>query len=288
MRHYDGLLAIISLLVCISATVSVDTARTPPTSEVTSDERALFSLEKVVASIKTGASKFAKRKSVATVHRKIYQDVMKVVEEPKWKIKSRSINAHPNRQVSLLQELTKKYGEGTVAALLVNAKENTRLKDIATTLQTQQLESWRSDRKSIDDVIKLLQISDKPMSQPVPAKPQYFETIDFDPNLHSLDGYIELLNSMNIKHKTDLLTVLQKAFGDERAEVLVSKLAHNSGEPDKYANMVFRSWNENNYDQAKVLTKVFKVPEKNWEDHNWMTAVAERYAQFYKSKNNIA
>ncbi|ETM46431.1 hypothetical protein L914_08661 [Phytophthora nicotianae] len=213
---------------------------------------------------------------------------MKVVEEPKWKIKSRSINAHPNRQVSLLQELTKKYGEGTVAAWLVNAKENTRLKDIATTLQTQQLESWRSDRKSIDDVIKLLQISDKPMSQPVPAKPQYFETIDFDPNLRSLDGYIELLNSMNIKHKTDLLTVLQKAFGDERAEVLVSKLAHNSGEPDKYANMVFRSWNENNYDQAKVLTKVFKVPEKNWEDHNWMTAVAERYAQFYKNKNNIA
>ncbi|KAF4131130.1 hypothetical protein GN958_ATG19675 [Phytophthora infestans] len=120
-----------------------------------------------------------------------------------------------NKYETLIKDLTKQFGDEAVAAKLVIWKEAKATTTVATKLQTEQLNLWLNNQKS----------------------------------------------------------------------VLVSKLAHNSGEQNHFSGLVFKSWAKKGYTPYRALTKVFKVPHEHLADKTWMMMVAERYAKYVAKKN---
>ncbi|ETP53651.1 hypothetical protein F442_01468 [Phytophthora nicotianae P10297] len=108
----------------------------------------------------------------------------------------------PDSQVSLAGTLIAKYGDVAVAKALVRAKETSRSKDIASKLQTQQLEGWLNSHKSVEDVFTLLKIKDDGLLALTSRK------------LVTLDEYIQLFNRKNPQRQTNLFDALRGGFGE--------------------------------------------------------------------------
>ncbi|EEY59350.1 uncharacterized protein PITG_11359 [Phytophthora infestans T30-4] len=81
---------------------------------------------------------------------------------------------NPDKQVSLVNMLSTRYGESAVAEALVHATKAKRSMKIASQLQSQQFENWLHTHKSADDIFAMLIIS----HDPTPAM--------IDPKLYAL------------------------------------------------------------------------------------------------------
>ncbi|KAG3148608.1 hypothetical protein PC128_g23557 [Phytophthora cactorum] len=156
---------------------------------------------------KSAADAFAKLK--------LNQGAYNALESPNLKTMSNYVDMvnkkYPDRQVSLLELLTKKYGEVLVAKVLVSVKKTGRWKEIATKLQTQQLEGWMNNQKSVNDVFSILRITDERTFFPISRQ------------VDTLDEYIKFFNAKNPQQKTDLSRALRDGFGgEEKFAILVS------------------------------------------------------------------
>ncbi|ETO84575.1 hypothetical protein F444_01520 [Phytophthora nicotianae P1976] len=165
MRHSFGLWIIVILLACAAASV-VDGAATPFWTPTTAGMN--YEERRIAGSLKARASKVAEvarlkfwlfqKKSAADAFTalKLDQHMDDVLLSPKLNTLSTYVDMFnkkfPDSQVSLAGTLIAKYGDVAVAKALVRAKETSRSKDIASKLQTQQLEGWLNSHKSVEDV----------------------------------------------------------------------------------------------------------------------------------------
>ncbi|OWZ17743.1 Avirulence (Avh) protein [Phytophthora megakarya] len=88
-----------------------------------------------------------------------------------------------NNDVSMLGTLVAKYGEKSVAKGLAEAKSVASTKDIATEMQTQQLNQWLKEGKSVDAVFTLLRLDEYPFAGVISSR-----------GLDTLEQYITLFN----------------------------------------------------------------------------------------------
>ncbi|KAG6958404.1 hypothetical protein JG688_00010527 [Phytophthora aleatoria] len=293
MRHCIGLLIAAILFAYGTASVKEDSKRLlrTPTEEANDDERTITGIvDKVAAPLKAGASKVTdtaklrvwlsmeKSADDAFAKLKLNRGVYNALESPKLKTMSNYVDMvnkkYPDRQVSLLELLTKKYGEITVAKVLVTVKQTERWKEIATKLQTQQLEGWMNNQMSVNDVFRILRITDDGT---------FFL---LSRQLDTLDEYIKVFNAKNPQQKTDLFRALRDGFGGEDKFAILVSIAKD--QPDtamlaqNYQTTLFKRWIEKDYDPMSVLVKVFKVPEDNLASAKaQMTRVIEQYKPIY-------
>ncbi|KAG3231313.1 hypothetical protein PI124_g23592 [Phytophthora idaei] len=65
---------------------------------------------------------------------------------------------HPDNKTSVIETITRKFGDAKVAKILTAAKSTDATKNIATKLESAQLEMWQSTGKSADDIFELLKL----------------------------------------------------------------------------------------------------------------------------------
>ncbi|POM60150.1 RxLR effector family [Phytophthora palmivora] len=235
------------------------------------EERGITDLTKLTAPLKAGTSKvftsarlkvwLVRDKSAydALVKLKLHEGVDKALASPKLNILDdyvSMLNArYPDKQVSLVGTLTARYEEVALAKAIVLAKRSESSRDIATKLQTQQLEGWYNNQKSVGDVFSLLKIEEDGILSMISRK------------LETLDEYIKLLNEKNPDHKTTLFRALMDGFGGEDKFALMVSRAMNIPRTSvgayKYQNALFKRWLAKDYDPMSVLVKVFKIDEQN-------------------------
>ncbi|GMF54311.1 unnamed protein product [Phytophthora fragariaefolia] len=109
---------------------------------------------------------------------------------------------NPVNQVSLLGVLTAHYSDDAVAKAIAAARRNPATEEIATKLQSQQLEGWLKSGKSADDVFVLLKLKEDG-----PAGIG-------SPQLDTLDEYIKLLNTQKSGDES-VIKALVTGFGGE-------------------------------------------------------------------------
>ncbi|POM62079.1 RxLR effector family [Phytophthora palmivora] len=138
--------------------------RAHASAEDNGEERGITDLTKLTAPLKASASKaftsarlnvwLTRDKSAydALVKLKLHKGVDKALASPKLNVLDDYVSMlnkrHPEKQVSLVGTLTARYDEVALAKAIVLAKRSENSRDIATKLQTQQLEGWYNNQKS--------------------------------------------------------------------------------------------------------------------------------------------
>ncbi|POM69480.1 RxLR effector family [Phytophthora palmivora] len=245
--------------------------RAHTSAEDNGEERGITDLTKLTAPLKAGTSKaftsarlnvwLTRDKSAydALVKLKLHEGVDKALASPKLNVLDDYVSMlnkrHPEKQVSLVGTLTARYDEVALAKAIVLAKRYENSRDIATKLQTQQLEGWYNNQKSVGDVFSLLKIKEDDVLSMISRK------------LETMDEYIKLFNANNPQHKTNLFRALRDGFGGEDKFALMVSRAMNIPQTSvgayKYQNALFKRWLDKDYDPMSVLVKVFKVDEQN-------------------------
>ncbi|ETM32340.1 hypothetical protein L914_20236, partial [Phytophthora nicotianae] len=176
---------------------------------------------------------------------------------------------YPNGETVVLEMFTTKYGEDAVAKALVLAKRDAATKDIATKMQRQQLEGWLANRKTGDDVFKLLNIKDG---------------IDH-PKMEILAEFTKLFNvNKNPQDKAEMFTVLRKGFGDDGKFALMLTKAQKSRDTlvadiaKLYRKELFKQWFQYGIDPKTLHAK--------FRDANEREEVVTRYAAYYDKMTN--
>ncbi|KAG6945861.1 hypothetical protein JG688_00016340, partial [Phytophthora aleatoria] len=210
----------------------------PETVEVNEVERVTTSFNSFITESVKLRFWLAKKKTAAAalVKLKLDRSVDGALASPKLNTLSNYVDMFskkcPNGQASLLGARTAKYGEIGVAKGLVTAKRVTSSKDIATKLQTQQLEGWLSNQRSVKDVFTILKISDNDILFVLSRK------------LDTLDEYIKVFNAKNPQHKKDFYTALRDGVGGEdKFALLVSRsmdFPETGAQASKYMKILFR------------------------------------------------
>ncbi|ETK71967.1 hypothetical protein F442_21299 [Phytophthora nicotianae P10297] len=188
---------------------------------------------------------------------------------------------YPNSERSVLERLTAKYGEGSVAQALATAKESEITREVATKLQNQQIEVWLLSQKSTGDVFKLLNVkSDDVFTQST--------------KLGTLSEYISVLN-IKRRHgeKTSLFAVVREGFGGDGdlARVVFRVLQ----EPNSfsvlntayaYRKMLFKRWmKEAKLDPNNAFEWLFNVKETAAGPLE--KRIVARYTTYYNNKQGI-
>ncbi|OWZ16916.1 RxLR effector protein [Phytophthora megakarya] len=164
-------------------------------------------------------------------------------------------NKYPEQKISLAKTLAARHGEIDLAITLSRAKEYANTKDIATKLQTQQLEGWFNSKNTVDDVFSLLKIKEEGTR------------FMFNRKLETMDSYIRLFDTRNPQQKTDKYKVLCDGFGGEdKFAILISQAMERPVTQlgaKKYQDVMFSRWFAEDYDPMTVLIKVFNYNEGN-------------------------
>ncbi|POM77740.1 RxLR effector family [Phytophthora palmivora] len=179
---------------------------------------------------------------------------------------------YPGKQVSLLGTLTKSHNEAELAMALARAKHSDHSRDIATKLQTQQLEGWLNSQKSVGDIFSLLKVNDFYM---------------FKQKLLTMEEYIKLFNLKNPQQKTNLDNALRGGFGTERSFAMsIWRALGDSrarGDAAVYLDRLFKHWIKQKYHANEVLIKVFKVKKTNLAGASKQVKdMVDAYKNFYK------
>ncbi|KUF76823.1 hypothetical protein AM587_10006509 [Phytophthora nicotianae] len=154
-------------------------------------------------------------------------------------------NKDQENQLSLIGPLSAKYGDDTVATMLVDLKKNPELAKLAKQLQDQQLTDWLKNGKSGGDIFSLLKLKD-------------------DGNIGSqklqvLEDYLTIVNTKKSTDET-LLNVLTKGFGGESN--LVPLLAKAGIDPlmvDKSKKLeaaLLTKWRDDNVPRLTVWVRL--------------------------------
>ncbi|OWZ02948.1 RxLR effector protein [Phytophthora megakarya] len=130
-------------------------------------------------------------------------------------------------------------------SLVGSARQIWNTHKITKQLQAQQLTDWFRNGNSVDDVFKILKIGDE--------GPQFLAS----PKLFPFHDYIHLVNSKNLREKTNLFKALRNGFGDHKFATSISKATEMpslQGRAVTYQDKLF---------------KLTRRHEENWIDHFW-------------------
>ncbi|OWY97817.1 RxLR effector protein [Phytophthora megakarya] len=216
-------------------------------------------------------------------------DIGKSLASPNFKALSDYVDMfnkkNPERKTSLIDTLKLRYNKDFLPLNLQTAKDSSDevTKAMATKLQIELLEQWRSNKKTAVDVFKILEFN--------------FEggRFRFDKTRFTiLDDYIKLLNAKNSHENTQMLSVLKTGFGgeDKLALILSSKMESIYDEmyatAFNYRNFLFQEWVNRDLDPMSVLIKVFLVEEVKLTDAPAKAkAVIADYKPFYIKANSL-
>ncbi|ETM44636.1 hypothetical protein L914_10142 [Phytophthora nicotianae] len=274
MRRCVGLALVVILLACVSASVVVNPERLLSQAHL-----------KFIEGEKLKFWLFQKKSAAdALAKLKLNGDVDSALASPKLEVLSKYLDMvstkYPNRAESLLGTLTARYGEIAIAKGLVTTKQAPSSKDIATKLQTQQLEGWLNSQKSAVDVFNLLKIKDDDILSLISRK------------METLKLYINLFNSKNPENKTTLYATLREGFkGEDQLALMISRAKDSlrtSEAASRYRHMMFQEWILKEYDPVSVLTQVFKIPEDHlFSASDRMRMIKDQYKRRYYWVNNI-
>ncbi|OWZ09863.1 RxLR effector protein [Phytophthora megakarya] len=234
------------------------------------EERVIGAAVSSVAShLTTGALKVADFVKLRTwlYHQKSVDDMLDtllltgkmddIIQNPNLKLLDNYVdmfnNKYPEQKISLVKTLAARHGDIDLAIKLSRAKEYSNTKDIATKLQTQQLEGWFNSKKTVEDVFSLLKIKEEGTR------------FVFSRKLETMDSYIRMFDVRNPQQKTDKYKVLCDGFGGEDKFAIVISQAMKRPltalEAVKYHYVMFNRWFAKDYDPMTVLIKVFKYSE---------------------------
>ncbi|OWZ13274.1 RxLR effector protein [Phytophthora megakarya] len=234
------------------------------------EERTIIGLDKVATPLKTRASKIAHAAKLkfwlatkqspldALAKLKLNNGLKDALANPKLKVLEEYLamlnNKYPQNQVSLLGTLATHYDEDVLANALSRAKRYENTKDIATRLQTEQLEGWLNSQKSVNDVFTLLKFKEDGVKFMINQKP------------HILDEYVKLFNLKNPQQKSYAFKAIMNGFGEDKLAILAWKASQDrrrslSNTATNIEYILFQRWIFKRYDPATVLIKVFKVDE---------------------------
>ncbi|KUF84530.1 hypothetical protein AM587_10003442 [Phytophthora nicotianae] len=206
---------------------------------------------------------------------------------------------YPDKKTTMIELLTKKFGDGDVSAILTEAKLVDATKNIASTLQSAQLEMWLSKGKSVDDVALLLRLyrrrdfTEKPF---LSTWVSYMNTIATN-NPHDVHAIFSSLESQYVGRP--LLQILEAAkqypsmentalglqtktirsifASGETPAVAFSQLVLDQAGDGLLSNPLFKNWME----YVKDFNK--KTPEKQ---ESWFQPL--RIAYQWRIENMIA
>ncbi|ETL35040.1 hypothetical protein F441_13146 [Phytophthora nicotianae CJ01A1] len=206
---------------------------------------------------------------------------------------------YPDKKTTMIELLTKKFGDGDVSAILTEAKLVDATKNIASTLQSAQLEMWLSKGKSVDDVALLLRLyrrrdfTEKPL---LSTWVSYMNTIATN-NPHDVHAIFSSLESQYVGRP--LLQILEAAkqypsmentalglqtktirsifASGETPAVAFSQLVLDQAGDGLLSNPLFKNWME----YVKDFNK--KNPEKQ---ESWFQPL--RIAYQWRIENMIA
>ncbi|KAG7390769.1 hypothetical protein PHYPSEUDO_006888 [Phytophthora pseudosyringae] len=243
MRLYSIILLVVTAFLACVASASKDIAATTITHRVSrvanehDDAPTQRSLREYEAkdeddeeraglgdALKTGTSKFfesaklktyllQKKTAVDVLNTfKLGDDVAAVLTKSNVETLKKYITMLNNKKtgttISLIGTLTARYGDDAVAKAIVSAESAPEAAGLAKQLRSELLAAWLKDGQSVDNVFKLLKLSD-----------DGFEALT-SRKLEILDEYIAKFNSDKGAHET-LLKTLTTGFGGESKFVTI-------------------------------------------------------------------
>ncbi|OWZ18581.1 Avirulence (Avh) protein [Phytophthora megakarya] len=173
---------------------------------------------------------------------------------------------------AFLRILTAKYGDRAVAKGLPSAistgTESTR--SVAVKLQMQQLNTWKKEKKSVNDVFKLLNFD------------QYAGiAVVSSPGMNALHGYIKLFYTEQPALKL-YIKMLSSRFNGEDKLALFLQAALNDGTTGplvgKLKKDLFQKWKNDGLYHDSLITKVFHV--KSGPPTPAVSRIAKEYNTF--------
>ncbi|KAG6953581.1 hypothetical protein JG687_00012314 [Phytophthora cactorum] len=179
-----------------------------------------------------------------------------------------------NEAVSSISLLAKRYNEATLSEMLEAAKKVSSTESIATKLQTQQNELWLSQKKSPDDVFKLLKLNEPDLA------------VLIDPKLSAWSSYLKEFNLANPGKETTLLATLTSHYTDLGVAQLLQegkKFTLTKEVSEDLQNAQFARW----FYEKKTQDDIFNL--LNLKRDTWLTdsdtMILREYNRFYKKVN---
>ncbi|KAF4137115.1 hypothetical protein GN958_ATG13699 [Phytophthora infestans] len=148
---------------------------------------------------------------------------------------------NPSRQTTMIKSFTDKFGVVDVATMISAAKSKAATKNIATELESAQLNTWLISRKSADNVYELLQL--------------YKSKRDFsrNPLLGVWVSYMNTLVTKNSEEVSSMLSILKTRFGDRPLVQILREAENFSGLKDAATKL-----------QRKNIQDIFAKSQQSW------------------------
>ncbi|OWZ09238.1 RxLR effector protein, partial [Phytophthora megakarya] len=212
-------------------------------------------LEKMAASAKlkvtsnnqqTTDKRFARYK-VDTVKSKLLESA----EFQKWyKVVNNAYKKTPEEgDVAMVRKLTNQYGDEDLTKFLVEGEKNIRTMTVADKLQKAQRTNWSADKKSVDDVFKLLKL-DEP-GENVFKNPLF-------------DSWVQYANSIETNADKVMFLALKANFGDEALAKMWIASKKNSSIARQIEQLQLDHW----YSSGKTSDEIFELLKLNDEIGN--------------------
>ncbi|OWZ05297.1 RxLR effector protein [Phytophthora megakarya] len=172
---------------------------------------------------------------------------------------------------AMIATLTAKYGDDGLARLLQAAK-NGRESKLANMLQTEQMWSWITKRKSTDDVFKLLKL-DKGVDK-----------VLTNPNLKAWEDYVQFYTiKFNVKKPTTTIDSLTTFYGDDAVAKMLEAARKKPDTRERATELQtaqFTKWLSKGIKPAQIW-KMLKMDKPTWMT-NPNADVWRHYLAFYK------
>ncbi|ETL33091.1 hypothetical protein L916_14398 [Phytophthora nicotianae] len=182
---------------------------------------------------------------------------------------------NPDIRTSLIETLSAHYGDDVVAKTLVIAKYDRATNELATTLQTQLLQTWSKSGKSAEDVFTILKIGPNDF---LPMKGQKLQT---------LYSYLKIYNANNPQDKRSMFMVVRNGFGGDGglARMVGKVLATSQQKPEaalNYQKELFNQWFNRNIEPSSIYTRFLNVEKAS--AGGMEKAIVARYKRYYKKR----
>ncbi|KAG6941967.1 hypothetical protein JG687_00019335, partial [Phytophthora cactorum] len=182
-----------------------------------------------------------------------------ILESPLFNTLTKYLDAYneryPDKTTSVIETITRKVGDRKVAKILTAAKSTDATKNIATKLESAQLEMWQSTGKSADDIFELLKL----------RKTRH--DFSHNPLLRTWVSYMNVVVTENPNKMSTLFSTLETRFSD-RPMLQILEAAKKFPNREKSPSDAFRFLYLNNAGEQTLASPKFKTWAKYLNDFN--------------------
>ncbi|GMF39881.1 unnamed protein product [Phytophthora lilii] len=143
-----------------------------------------------------------------------------------WLKYADDLSAQTGKPSAAISTLTAQYGDDALARLINQAVKDSRTKDTALRLQAEQLHHWLANKRSPDEVFKLLELD------------QAGNGILRNPLFRTWLNYLNKFNHENPSMKASLITPLYKHYSNMRVSIMVKEASKGDQEAVIVARIV--------------------------------------------------